>query len=177
MTLVLRTSGSEALLGQAIRTMVASLDSTLPVSHIRPMESYVADSSTPQRFNLVLLAAFAIIALALAAAGLYGVMSYLVSQRSSEIGIRMALGARPGQVLRVVIGKAMALAGSGVALGLLASWAATRVMSSLLFGVEARDPLVFLLAPIVLLGVAALASYIPASRAARVDPLVALRME
>jgi putative ABC transport system permease protein len=104
-------------------------------------------------------------------------MSYLVNQRTGEIGIRMALGARPAQVLGLVVRKAMMLAGTGVALGMVAAMAATRVMSSLLYGVQARDPLVFAVAPVILLAVAMLASYIPARRASRVDPLLALRME
>jgi len=143
MSLVLRTSGDQAALGPAIRSMVSSLDQSLPVSRIRPMEAYVGDSSAPRRFNLVLLGTFAVIALVLAAAGLYGVMSYLVSQRTGEIGIRMALGARPADVLRLIVSKAMTLTGVGVALGMVAALGATRLMSSLLYGVQARDPLVF----------------------------------
>jgi putative ABC transport system permease protein len=177
MSLVLRTSGNEAALAPAIRSMVSSLDRSLPVSNIRPMEEYVAGSATPRRFNLVLLGTFALMALLLAAAGLYGVMSYLVSQRTGEIGIRMALGARPADVLGLVVKKAMILAGAGVSLGMIAALGVTRVMGSLLYGVEARDPMVFALTPAVLIAVAALASYIPARRAARVDPMVALRME
>jgi putative ABC transport system permease protein len=177
MTLVLRTVEDEATLAPAIRDMVRSLDRSLPVSHIRPMEAYVGDSSAPQRFNVVLLGAFAVIALLLASAGLYGVMSYLVNQRTSEIGIRMALGARPMDVLALVVRKAMLLTGAGVVLGLMAASAATQLMSRLLFGVQARDPMVFAVAPMVLITVAMLASYIPARRASRVDPLVALRMD
>jgi putative ABC transport system permease protein len=177
MTLVLRTVEDETTLAMAVRTLVSSMDRSLPVSHVRPMEAYVADSSSPERFNLVLLGAFAAIALLLATAGLYGVMSYLVNQRTGEIGIRMALGARPMDVQGLVVRKAMLLAGVGVALGMIAAAAATRVMSSLLFGVQARDPMVFAVAPVILIAVAALASYIPARRASRVDPLVALRMD
>jgi putative ABC transport system permease protein len=177
MTLVLRTVQDEATMAQAIRSVVSSMDRSLPVSHIRPMEAYVADSSAPQKFNVILLGAFAAIALVLATAGLYGVMSYLVSQRNGEIGIRMALGARPMDVLGLVVRKAMLLAGMGVVLGMAAATVATRLMSSLLFGVEARDPMVFAVAPVILIAVAMLASYIPARRASRVDPLVALRME
>jgi|CZKS01.1.fsa_nt_gi putative ABC transport system permease protein len=177
MTLVLRTVQDEAAVAPAIRDMVRSLDRSLPVSHIRPMGAYVGDSSAPQRFNVVLLGTFAGIALLLATAGLYGVMSYLVNQRTSEIGIRMALGARPLDVLALVVRKAMLLAGAGVVLGMIAAMAATRLMSSLLFGVQARDPMVFAVAPAILIAVAMLASYIPARRASRVDPLVALRME
>lgn len=177
MTLVLRTVQDETTLAPAIRSMVSSMDRSLPVSRIRPMRAYLGDSSAPQRFNVVLLGTFAVIALLLATAGLYGVMSYLVSQRTAEIGIRMALGARPMDVLSLVVRKAMLLAGGGVALGMVAAMAATRVMSSLLFGVQARDPMVFAVAPGILIAVAMLASYIPARRASRVDPLVALRME
>jgi ABC-type antimicrobial peptide transport system permease subunit len=177
MTLVLRTVEDESTLATAVRTLVSSMDRSLPVSHVRPMEAYVADSSSPQRFNLVLLGAFAGIALLFATAGLYGVMSYLVNQRTSEIGLRMALGARPMDVLGLVVRKAMLLAGVGVALGMIGAAAATRVMTSLLFGVQARDPMVFAVAPAVLMAVAALASYMPARRASRVDPLVALRMD
>jgi len=177
MTLVLRTVEDEATLAPAVRDMVRSLDRSLPVLHIRPLEAYVGDSSAPQRFNVVLLGAFAVIALLLASAGLYGVMSYLVNQRTSEIGIRMALGARPTDVLGLVVRKAMLLAGAGVVLGMIAAAAATRLMSSLLFGVQARDPMVFAVAPVILIAVAMLASYIPARRASRVDPLVALRMD
>jgi putative ABC transport system permease protein len=177
MTLVLRTVEDESTLATAVRTLVSSMDRSLPVSHVRPMEAYVVDSSSPQRFNLVLLGAFAGIALLLATAGLYGVMSYLVNQRTSEIGLRMALGARPMDVLGLVVRKAMLLAGVGVALGMIGAAAATRVMTSLLFGVQARDPMVFAVAPAVLMAVAALASYMPARRASRVDPLVALRMD
>jgi putative ABC transport system permease protein len=177
MTLVLRTAEDEATLAPAIRNMVRSLDRSLPVSHIRPMEAYVGDSSAPQRFNVVLLGAFAVIALLLASAGLYGVMSYLVNQRTNEIGLRMALGARPMDVLVLVVRKAMLLAGAGVVLGMMAAAAVTQLMSSLLFGVQARDPMVFAVAPVILIAVAMLASYIPARRASRVDPLVALRMD
>jgi ABC-type antimicrobial peptide transport system permease subunit len=113
----------------------------------------------------------------LASAGLYGVMSYLVNQRTSEIGIRMALGARPMDVLGLVVRKAMLLTGGGVVLGMMAAAAATQLMSRLLFGVQARDPMVFAVAPAILIAVAMLASYIPARRASRVDPLVALRMD
>jgi putative ABC transport system permease protein len=177
MTLVLRTVEDEATLAPAIRKLVRSLDRSLPVSHIRPMEAYVGDSSAPQRFNVVLLGAFAVIALLLASAGLYGVMSYLVNQRTSEIGLRMALGARPMDVLGLVVRKAMLLTGGGVVLGMMAAAAATQLMSRILFGVQARDPMVFAVAPVILIAVAMLASYIPARRASRVDPLVALRMD
>jgi putative ABC transport system permease protein len=176
MRLVLRTGRSEITLPSAVRTTVSSIDPSLAVSAIRSMESYVGDSVSPRRFNLTLLAGFASIALSLAAAGLYSLMAYLVSQRTREIGIRMALGARPGDVLRLMVGKGLLLAGAGVVIGMAASLAMARVMGTLLYGVEPRDPAVFAVAPAVLLAVAALASFVPARRASRVDPVIALRV-
>ncbi|MBZ5610730.1 MAG: ABC transporter permease, partial [Acidobacteriia bacterium] len=175
--LMLRTGDSPTSLGSALRATVSSLDRTLAISRIQSMEAYVADSVAPKKFNLVLLGIFAVLAVALAAAGLYGVMTYLVSRRSGEIGIRMALGARQGDVLRLVIGNGLALAGIGVAIGLAASFVATRFMTSLLFGVRPFDPLVFAAVPALLIAVGALASFVPARRASRVDPLEALRIE
>ena len=164
-------------MAQGVRGAIASLDRSLPISSIRSMEDYVEASVAPRKFNLVLLGVLAAIALALSAAGLYGVMVYLVTQRTAEIGIRMALGARGADVLRLVVGKGLLLAGGGVALGLVASLAAARVMDTLLYGVQPRDPVIFAVVPVFLLGVAMLASYIPARRASRMDPMTALRME
>src|SRR5205807_1133235 len=147
------------------------------VSDIRSMGSHVTDSVAPKRFNLILLVFFAAAAIVLAAAGLYGILSYLVSQRTAEIGIRMAIGAAKKDVIRMVLGRGFVLACSGIVLGTAASFLAAQVMSKLLFGVQPRDPAVFVSIPLFLMAVALLASYIPARRAARVDPLVALRME
>jgi putative ABC transport system permease protein len=175
--LVVRTAQDPIALAQGVRGAIASLDRSLPISSIRSMEDYVEASVAPRKFNLVLLGILAAIALALSAAGLYGVMVYLVTQRTAEIGIRMALGARGADVLRLVVGKGLLLAGGGVALGLVASLAAARVMDTLLYGVQPRDPVIFAVVPVFLLGVAMLASYIPARRASRMDPMTALRME
>jgi putative ABC transport system permease protein len=141
------------------------------------MGQVVAGAVAQPRFNMILLSSFGVLALVLAVVGLYGVMSYLVAQRTREIGVRMALGARPGDVLKLIVGHGLALAAAGVAVGLAAAFAATRVMSSLLFGVSATDPLTFIVTALLLTGVALAASFIPARRAMRVDPMIALRYE
>jgi putative ABC transport system permease protein len=141
------------------------------------MEEVLSDSIARQRFSMLLLAVFAGVALALAAVGLYGVMSYTVAQRTREIGLRMALGAQRGDVLRLVVGQGLRLVFVGVGIGLAAALALTRLMSSLLYGVSATDPLTLAVISLLLVSVAALASYIPARRATKVDPLVALRYE
>ena len=141
------------------------------------MDEIVGDSLSQRGFNTVLLAPFAVLAVALAAVGIYGVMSYTVQQRTNEMGTRIALGAGSGQVLRLVIGHGLALAGAGVAIGLAASFGLTRLMSSLLFGVKATDLATFAIVAGLLSAVAALACFIPARRATRVDPIVALRSE
>jgi putative ABC transport system permease protein len=141
------------------------------------MEEYLARTLTPKRLMMILLALFGGVALALAAVGLYGVMSYAVSQRTSEIGIRMALGAHPRDVLRLVVGQGMLLTAGGLAIGVGAAYALTRLMSTLLFGVSATDPATFGGVAALLAAVALLASWIPARRASHVDPLIALRYE
>jgi putative ABC transport system permease protein len=141
------------------------------------MEEIVSDSVARQRFSMLLLGAFAGLALVLAAVGIYGVMSYSVAQQTREIGIRMALGAQRSDVLKMTVGQGLRLVLTGVAIGLAAAFVLTRVMATLLFGVSPTDPLTFVSISIVLIAVAVLASYIPALRATRVDPMFALRYE
>jgi putative ABC transport system permease protein len=177
MTLVVRADGNPAALSGAIRSEVLAIDKEQPVSRIRPLEQVVSESVAKQRFLMLLLGIFASVALVLAAVGLYGVMSYSVNQRTHEIGIRAALGAQRKDVLKLVVGQGMALALTGAAIGLAASFALTRLMASLLFGVSATDPLTFAGIALLLTIVALLACYLPARRAMKVDPMIALRYE
>src|SRR5689334_2126069 len=177
MNLVVRTASDPASMVPAIRSQVLSVDKDQPVSDIMTMEQRVAKSVAAKRFVMFLLGAFSILALGLAAVGIYGVMAYLVTQRTQEIGVRMALGAQKRDVLNLVVRKGMALAIIGTAIGLVASLALTRLMRSLLFEVTPTDWLTFVITSIVLLTVALLACYIPARRATKVDPLTALRYE
>jgi putative ABC transport system permease protein len=154
-----------------------SVDRDLPVYRVTTMERMVADSLAQRRFSMFLFGVFAALALVLAVVGLYGVMSYAVAQRTHEIGLRMALGAQGRDVLRMIIGQGMTLVAVGLGLGLLGALMLTRVMSSLLYGVSATDPLTYAGIALLLAAVAFLASYIPARRATKVDPMVALRYE
>jgi putative ABC transport system permease protein len=164
-------------LTSAVQNAVWSVDKDVPLANLRTMQGVIASSVMRRRFTTLLLAIFSALALLLAAVGLYGVMSYTVSQRTREVGIRMALGARRSDVMKLVVGQGMALVGVGLGLGLLASIALRRVMSGLLFGVSATDPLVFSAFAVLMAIVALLANCLPARRAARVDPMVALRYE
>ena len=177
MNLVVHTASDPANMISAIRSQVLSIDKDQPVSDIMTMDQRLAKSVAPSRFVMSLLAMFSMLALGLAAVGIYGVMSYLVTQRTQEIGVRMALGAQKHHVLKLVVVKGMALALTGIAIGLAASLALTRLMRSLLFEITPTDWLTFVLTSMVLLAVALLACYIPARRATRVDPLIALRYE
>src|SRR5262249_7503659 len=154
-----------------------ALDKDQPVTDIRPLDQILAGSISQYRFYLMLLAFFASIALALAAIGLYGVISHTVRQRTHEIGVRMAFGAQAGDVLRLIVKHWMKLASIGALIGLAVALALTRLMKGLLFDVSATDPLTFVVVALLLLGVALLACWIPARRATRVDPMVALRCE
>jgi putative ABC transport system permease protein len=175
--LLTRTEVEPLGLASAVRGQMAALNKDQAVFNVRTMEQAVAQSITARRFSMLLLAVFAVVALALASLGIYGLMSYAVAQRTREIGVRMALGAQSGNVLRLVIGQGMKLALAGVALGLVASVALTRTMKNLLFGVSATDPATFAAIALLLTLVALLACWIPARRATRVDPLLALRYE
>ena len=175
--LVVKTDVDAASMAATVRNAVWEIDKDQPVSNIRTMEEILLESIARQRFSMLLLAIFAAVALTLAAVGIYGVMSYSVAQRTHEIGIRMALGAQTGAVLKLAVGYGLKLVIAGVVIGLIAAFALTRVMSTLLYGVTATDPTTFTLISLLLVGVAALASYIPARRATKVDPIIALRYE
>jgi len=172
---LVRAATDPLTLSSAVRREIQSVDRDVPTSNTRTMEQYLDASIAPRRFNLSLLAVFALAALALAGVGLYGVISYGVAQRRQEIGIRMALGAQARDVLRLVIGQGLRLAVLGVALGLLGALALTRLMAGLLFIVSPTDPVTFGAIALLLTGVALLACWLPARRAMKVDPLVALR--
>jgi putative ABC transport system permease protein len=177
MAITVHSASAPGALPETVRRTIAEIDSRLPVFNVRPMQQVIVESSSDTRFEATLLGIFAALALLLAAVGIYGVMSYLVAQRTQELGIRMALGALPSDVLRLVIGRGVALTVAGLAIGLVAALGITRLLGTLLFGVSATDPVTFL-GVALLLGVVALAAcYIPARRATRIDPLVALRYE
>jgi putative ABC transport system permease protein len=177
MTLVARTQSDPAGMAQAVKQQVWKVDSQLPLTRVQTMNEVAAGSFAARSFNMLLLAIFAGLALLLAAVGIYGVMSYAVTQRTQEIGIRMALGARAPDVLRLIIRSGMTMTLIGVALGLVGSMALTRVMESLLFGVTPTDKLTFAVVAAILILVALLACYLPARRASKVNPLDALRYE
>jgi len=177
MTLVVRsTTPSEALV-TAIRAKIAEVDPALPVSGVINMDGVVAASASQPRLITQFVAAFAVFALVLAAIGIYGVMAYSVSTRRQEMGIRLSLGAGPRDILKLVVGQGMRLALLGVAIGVIASLALTRLLSTLLFGVRSTDPIAFTAAAAVLLLTALVACYVPARRATRVDPIIVLRYE
>jgi len=177
MYLAIKTTTDPLSLAGAVRSQVLSLDPEQPVYQVRNMDQLVKSSLAQRQLNMILFAAFSAIALILAAVGIYGVMSYSVTQRTHEIGIRMALGAQQSSVLRLVIRQGMTLAFAGIGIGLLVARALTRLMSSLLFGVSATDPVTFAAISVILTGVALVACFVPARRATRVDPMIALRYE
>ena len=177
MTLVIRTPRDTAGIASAARKVIQTLDAEQPVADVRTIESLLADSVARARFNTLLLTIFAGVALILATVGIYGVMSYAVTQRTHEIGIRMALGAQSKDVLKLVVRNGLMLTVCGVAIGLAASLALSQILTSLLYGVSATDPLTFAAIPLLLASVALMACYLPAKRAAKVDPMNALRYE
>jgi putative ABC transport system permease protein len=174
MYMVVRAASTSGMLA-AVASEVAALDSDLPIYDVSTVEARVAGSLGRRRFSMLMLGGFAVIAMLLAVIGIYGVISYSVEQRTHEIGVRLALGASSGQVLWLVLRQGMLLGILGITLGLAGALALTRLMSGLLYGVNAADPLTFGAVSLVLAGIALLAQLLPARRAARVDPMIALR--
>jgi predicted permease len=178
LSFAVRSSGVEPMaLAQSVRSAVLALDRNQPIYDVKPLPQIVADSVALKRLAMLLLSVFAIVAVFLAASGIYGVVAYTVTQRTREIGVRMALGAQQHDVLRLIVGQGLALTLCGVAIGLAASFALTRLLESLLFGVSATDPLTFAGVALLLTIVALLACYLPARRASRVNPVTALHYE
>jgi putative ABC transport system permease protein len=175
--LFVRAAGEPASLAAAVRQQVWAIDKELPVGKVSTLREFVSGTLAPRRFNTWLLGGFAALALLLGALGIYSVLAFSVTQRTQEIGVRLALGAQPRDVLALVIRQGMTLALLGVAVGVVAALALTRLLKTLLYGVSANDPLTFALLALLLAGVALLACYLPARRAAKVDPLIALRYE
>ncbi|HEY6186740.1 MAG TPA: ABC transporter permease [Pyrinomonadaceae bacterium] len=177
MSVVVRSSGDPATIASMVKARIWTVDSQLPVTKVRTMTDVMAASVAAQRFMMILLGLFAAIALILAVVGIYGLMSYSITERTHEIGIRMALGAQGRDVLKMVVGQGLKLITAGIALGLVGAFALTRIMTSLLFGVSTVDPLTFAAVSALLALVALAACYIPARRATKVDPMIALRYE
>ena len=175
--LAVRSAADPDSIVSAVRAQIRDVDPDQPLYHVATLQQVLSESLAPRRFNMLLLGIFAGIALPLATVGIYGVMAFSVTQRTHEIGIRMALGAQKGDVLRMVVGQGLKLALIGVAIGIAGALALTRFLSSLLYGVKPTDPLTFVAVSLILTAVALLASYMPARRATKVDPMVALRYE
>ena len=177
MRTAIRTAGDPATIASSVREIVRELDANLPLIQVRPMEEYVREQLWTNKFSTVLFGALAAIALALSTVGVYGVISYMVAQRTHEIGIRMALGAHQRRVLGLVVRSGLRLAVIGIVIGLPIAFGLTRLMGGLLYGIGASDPRVFGSIAVLLALVAILASYMPARRATHIDPIEALRYE
>ena len=175
--MLVRTASDPTKIANAVTGIVHEIDPILPVNEITTLDGLLSRSVSPRRFAAVLIGVLASLALVLSAVGIYGVMSYTVGQRTQEIGVRMALGAQPGNMLALILGRGARLALIGITVGVLGALALTRFLSSLLFGVAPKDPLTFAGVALLLFGVALAACYVPARRAMRVDPMVALRYE
>jgi ABC-type antimicrobial peptide transport system permease subunit len=177
MTVVMRSQGNPSGLSPSIKKELRGIDPELPMYSVRTMDDRVQESLARRRFSMLLLGIFAGLALVLAAIGIYGVMAYLVNQGTREIGIRMAIGATQREIVRLVVFQGMTIALTGIAAGLAAAFVFTRLMRSLLFGISAADPTTFGSISLLLASIALLASYVPARRAARIDPILCLRSE
>jgi putative ABC transport system permease protein len=177
MSHVVRTNLNPSQMAAAVRQEISAIDKDQPVVNVQTMNKLLSDTMANRRFSTLLLGIFAALALVLASVGVYGVISYSVTSRTHEVGIRRALGANKSDILRLVVGQAMALAMTGVAIGIAGAFALTRLMSSLLFQVSATDAITFLTVALLIAVVALVASFIPARRAAKVDPVIALRYE
>jgi putative ABC transport system permease protein len=173
----IRTTGDPAVLASAARAALQAVDPEAPVSEVRTMQEVAAESASARRWTVALLAAFAALALLLALVGIYGMLSWSVAQRSREIGIRLALGARAGGVARMIMTHVLKLAALGLGVGFAAALALRRVLSALVFEVSTADPLIYAGVATLMLAAALLAGYVPARRAAKVDPLIALRQD
>lgn len=177
MNIHLRTAGDPVALTDALRREVRALDPDLPLTGVKSMREHLRISVFSQRLAASFLGSFGVLALVLATVGLYSLIRYAVSQRTREMGVRMALGARPRDISRLIVGEGMALAMVGLGVGLVASLGITRFLASLLLGVSATDPVIFLVIALILAGVSALSSYLPARAASGIDPIIALRSE
>jgi putative ABC transport system permease protein len=177
MDVAMRTAGKPEAALSAVRRKIHDLDAELPLSNVRAMDEWVSNNAAQPRLNAALLGVFAFVALLIAAIGVYGVLAYSVNQRTREIGLRMALGAQQAGVLRWIVREGMLVACAGIAVGLVGAWALSRVLATLLFGIQARDPLTFGVVALLLGAIALAACLVPAWRASQVDPLVALREE
>ena len=177
MQVVVRTAGDPMIAASTVRQDVARIDAEQPISDVRTMDDRIGRSLAARRFNMVLLAVFASLALTLAGIGIYGIVAYAVTERTHEIGVRLALGAQRRDVMAMIVAQGMAMAAAGAAVGVVSALLLTRLMKSLLFGVSAADPITFAAIPLLLAAVAFVACYLPARRATRVDPLAALRTE
>jgi putative ABC transport system permease protein len=177
MNVAIRARGDAVGMTSALQSAVWSLDKQLPVTQLKTMEQVISESTAPRRFNMILVVVFAFAALLLASVGLYGVMAYSVTQRTQEIGVRMAMGAQQGDILKMVMRWGMLLTIIGIGIGIAGALAITRLLTDFLFGVKPADAVTFAGVAVLLGSVALLACYIPARRATKVDPMIALRAE